>query len=79
MIEIRDCTQKYNGKKYYKYINRVLRFVPENDLINISIINMIDECSSHFCVILNGEHYPSTNNTGATVDIFIDQAYSLTG
>jgi hypothetical protein len=73
-VNIFDFTQAFNGKAFHRYIKRALSYVPGEHLQQIESINIYDDCPSHFPVIAQGSHYPSTSK-GARIDLYLNQCF----
>ena len=74
-MNIIDHTHVYNGKVFYRYIEKALVYIPKEHVKGIENINIYDQCFSNSPVIALGGHYPLTAKKGAEIDRYLDQNF----
>ena len=74
-VSIVDYTHAFNMDFFRKYIEEALTAAPEEHLKSVENINTYDECPSNAPVIAMGGYYPTEENKGATLDIYLDQSF----
>lgn len=74
-MKIIDHTKEYIGKKYIKFINALIGYVPDSDLNHVESINIYDKCPTHYPVMAQGAYWPPNENEKGAVDIYLDQCF----